>query len=333
MPANPNFDDIVTTTLRNRSGKLADNATRTMALLDRLKRKGKVKPADGGRTIVQELEVALNPNGGWYAGLDVLNANMHEPFSAAEFDWKQAYVPAVWSGLDKLRNQGEYAVINLVTSRIKNSEKSLMDLVAQASYSDGTGFGGKQLGGLGLMVVASPGTGTVGGIDRLANTFWRNQTATATMSGAGGAINIATNSPSSFLTAMNTLSIACTRGMDRPDLYVADAIAYRLYLESLQPLQRITNDQMAGYGFTALKYFGVGGNADVVLDNGYCPTKTMYALNTDYIYLRPHPERDFVPFGGDRIPVQQDATVRYVGFTGNMTVANMFLQGILTSTN
>jgi hypothetical protein len=60
MPANPNFDDIVTTTLRNRSGKLADNATVTTAFLDRLRRKRKVKPAAGGRTIVQELEVALN---------------------------------------------------------------------------------------------------------------------------------------------------------------------------------------------------------------------------------------------------------------------------------
>lgn len=331
MPANPNFDDIVTTTLRNRSGKLADNATRTMALLDRLRRKGKVKPADGGRTIVQELEVSLNPNGGWYAGLDVLSANMHEPFSAAEFDWKQAYVPAVWSGLDKLKNQGEFATINLVTSRVKNSEKSLMDLVAQASYSDGTGFGGKQLGGLGLFIVATPTTGVVGGIDRATNTFWRNQAATVSMS--ANQINIAASNPSNFLSALNALSIACTRGTDRPDLYVADAIGYRQYLESLQPLQRLTNTDMAGYGFTALKYFGVGGNADFVLDNGYCPTKTVFALNTDYIYLRPHPERDFAPFGGDRIPVQQDATVRYVGFTGNMTASNLFLQGTLTSGN
>lgn len=331
MPANPNFDDIVTTTLRNRSGKLADNATRTMALLDRLRRKGKVQPAEGGRTIVQELEVALNPNGGWYAGLDILNANMHEPFSAAEYDWKQAYVPAVWSGLDKLKNQGEYATINLISSRVKNSEKSLTDLVAQAVYSDGTGFGGKQLHGTQLFIVASPTTGTVGGIDRAANTFWRNVTTSASMS-VTGQVNLQTTNPSDFLRALNLLAINATRGTDHPDLYVADAIGYNMYLTSLQPIQRIMNTDMAGYGFTALKYFGVGGNADFVLDNGYCPTKTVYALNTDYIYLRPHPDRDFVPFGGDRIPVQQDATVRFVGFTGNMTASNLALQGIMTAT-
>lgn len=326
MPANPNFDDIVTTTLRNRSGKLADNATRTMALLDRLRRKGKVKMADGGRTIVQELEVALNPNGGWYAGLDMLNANLFEPFSAAEFDWKQAYVPAVWSGLDKLKNQGELATINLVASRIANSEKSLRDLVAQAAYSDGTGFGGKQMSGMQLYVVAVPTTGTVGGIDRASNTFWRNQVGSVIAMSTPS--NLTTANPPPFLTMLNGLAIACTRGTDSPDLYVADAIAYTRYLESVQPIQRVTNMEMAGYGFTNLKYSGMGGMADFVLDNGYCPTKTVYALNTDYIYLRPHPERNFESFGGDRVPVQQDATVRYVGFTGNLTVSNLFLQGV-----
>ena len=83
---------------------------------------------------------------------------------------------------------------------------------------------------------------------------------------------------------------------------MADGIGYRFYLESLQPIQRITDEELGGYGFTKLKYYGVGSNADFVLDNGYCPAKTVYALNTDYIYLRPHPDRNFVPFGGDRIP-------------------------------
>jgi hypothetical protein len=331
MPANSNFDDIVTTTLRNRSGKLADNATKTTVLLDRLRRKGKVKPAAGGRTIVQELETALNPNGGWYAGYDTLGTNPFEPFSAAEYDWKQAYVPVVWSGLEKLKNMGEFEVIDLVANRIKNGEKSLYDLVASASYSDGTGSGGKQLHGLGLFIVQANTSGIVGGIDRNLNTFWRNTTGSVTMSGT--TMNLASTNPSTFLAALNSLAINCTRGSDRPDLYVADGTGYKQYLESLQPIQRITNEQLGGYGFTNLKYYGVGSNADFVLDNGYCPTKTVYALNTDYIYLRPHPDRNFVPFGGDRIPVNQDATVRFLGFTGNMTASNLKLQGILSSTN
>ena len=330
MPANPNFDDMVTTTLRNRSGKLADNATRSMVLLDRLRRKGKEIPADGGRTIVQELEVALNTNGGWFAGYDPLNTVPFEPFSAAEYDFKQAYVPVVWSGIEKLKNNGEHATINLISSRVKNGEKSLKDLVAQAVYSDGSGSGGKQLHGLGLFIVATPTTGVVGGIDRASNSFWQNKAATVAMATAG---NIATQNPATFLTALNGLAILCTRGSDRPDLYIADGVGYNRYLESLQPIQRITNEELGGAGFTNLKYYGVGSNADFVLDNGYCPAKTVYALNTDYIYLRPHPDRNFVAFGGDRIPINQDATIRFLGFVGNMCASNLFLQGILTSTN
>lgn len=325
MPANPDFDDIVTTTLRNRSGKLADNATKTMVLLDRMRRKGKMKPADGGRTIVQELEVSLNPHGGWYAGMDLLNTNLHEPFSAAEYDWKQAFVPCVWSGIDKLRNKGEHASISLISSRLKNSEKSLTDLVAQAAYSDGSGFGGKQMHGLGLFVVAAPTSGMVGGIERSTNAFWQNKSASVTSI----AVNLVASNPGNYLVALNGLAIDTTRGSDRPDLFLADKNHYKVYLESLQPLQRITNTDMAGYGFTALKYFGVGGNSDFVLDNGYCPPSTTYALNSDYIYLRPHPDRDFVPFGGDRVPVNQDGTVRFVGFAGNMCASNLFTQGVL----
>lgn len=330
MPANPDFDDIVTTTLRNRNGKLADNATKTVAFLDRLRRRGKVKRDGGGRTIVVELEASLNPFGGWYAGTDTLNTNIHEPFTAAEYAWKMAYMPCVWSGEEALMNQGEHQVINLVTSRLKNSEKSLYDMVAQAVYSDGTGFGGKQLHGTQLFVVASPTSGTVGGIDRATNSFWQNQTGTVAMSAA---INMAATSPSAFLHALNLLVIATARGQDRTDLIVADSIGYTQYLESLQPLQQITSPEMAAAGFTALKYNGAGGVADFVLDNGYCPTKTVYALNTSFLYLHMHPERDFKSFGGERVPVNQDGVVRFVGFMGNLCASNLARQGVLTSTN
>ena len=144
--------------------------------------------------------------------------------------------------------------------------------------------------------------------------------------------NLAAVNPSAFLHALNLLAISCTRGTDRPDLYIGDQVSYLHYLESLQPIQRITNTEMAGYGFTTLKYY-LGGDADVVLDNGYCPAKTLYALNTDYIYLRPHPELNFAPLGGERQPFNQDSFVKFLGFMGNMCVSNMSLQGIMTSAN
>lgn len=58
--ASPNLSEIVTTTLRNRSKKLADNVSNNTALLFKLKQNGNVKKVGGGRTIVQELEYAEN---------------------------------------------------------------------------------------------------------------------------------------------------------------------------------------------------------------------------------------------------------------------------------
>ena len=60
--ANPSstMTEVVTMTLRNRTGKLADNVSQNNVLLNRLQKKGKIKPVSGGRTIVQELEYAEN---------------------------------------------------------------------------------------------------------------------------------------------------------------------------------------------------------------------------------------------------------------------------------
>ena len=72
--------------------------------------------------------------------------------------------------------------------------------------------------------------------------------------------------------------------------------------------------------------------ADVVLDGGRggnCPANHMYMLNTDYIYYRPHEDRNMVPLDPDRYSVNQDATVKLIGWAGNMTMANRFMQGVI----
>jgi hypothetical protein len=326
MPANPDFDDIVSATMKNRARKAIDNATSTTAGLDRARRKGKVKTLGGGSTIVRPLEVALNPHGGWYDGGDPLDVSAFEPFSAAEYAWKNAYVSCTWFGPEKRKNSGKEQMFNLILGRIKNSERSLYELVAQAFYSDGTGDGGKQMAGTNLLVAVDPTQGSVGGIPRADNVWWQNQIEAVDFDAA---VNYLTANPSPFVSAMNKLAIECVRGTDRPDLWLFDAIGYGNYLSSLQPMQQVSNTEVAGHGFTNLKYFGAGQSSDVVLDNGFCPTKTGFALNTDYLYLEVHEDMDFAPIGGERMPINQDATVRLYGFMGNLTLSNAARQGRL----
>lgn len=295
--------------------------TKNNALLNRLKRKGNVKPVSGGRTIVQELEYAENGTYQRYSGYEALNISPSDVFTGAEYNYAQAACAVSISGLEQLQNSGEEQIIDLLAGRIKNAEKTMANNISIDCYSDGTASGGRQIGGLQLLVPAV-NTNTVGGINAGTYTFWQNIAYSSVTNGGAAA------SAAVMQRYMNSIWVQLVRGSDKPDLIIADNNYWRFYLESLQAIQRIQSDEMASAGFSSLKYM----NADVVLDGGFgggAPTNSMYFLNTDYIFLRPHTERNFAPIGDDRYAVNQDALVKLIGFAGNMTVSNRRLQGFL----
>jgi len=319
--ASPNWTDIMTTTIVNRQKKLADNVSNNNALLKRLESKGKIKPADGGTKIAQELEYGENGTFLWYSGYDNLTITPSEVLSAAEFDWKQCAVAVTMSGLEELQNSGVERMIDLMDARISNAEKTMKNKMAAAVYGDGTAAAGKAIGGLGL-IVADSGTGQVGNIDAATWTFWKNQTFDATTDGTAAA------TAANILAYMNRMWLKLCRGTDKPDLLVADDAYYTLYWSALLPNQRFTSPAMAQAGFESLKYM----SADVVFDGGMggaCPLNHMYFLNTDYIYLRPHTDRQYVPLNPDRYMNNQDAVWKLIGWAGNMTTSGRKFQGVL----
>lgn len=269
--------EIVTTTLRNRTGKLADNVTKNNALLYRLRAKGRVKPVTGGRTIVQELNYQENGTYKRYSGYEVLNISPSDVFTGAEYNYAQAAVAVSISGLEMLQNSGEEAIIDLLEGRIENAEQTLTNNVALDTYSNGTADGGRQIGGIQLLVSSTPTSGIVGGIDPSVWAFWRNVAFSGVTNG-GAAVSTGT-----IQTYMNRVYLQLVRGSDAPDLIVADNNFYRYYLESMQAIQRVSSDEMAELGFQTLKYM----NSDVVLDGGFgggAPINTMYFLNTKYLF-------------------------------------------------
>lgn len=320
--ASPNLSEAVTMTLRNRSKKLADNVSDNTALLMRLKERGNARPFSGGRTIVEEIAYAENSTYRRYSGYDLLNVSASDQFTAAEFEIKQAAVAVVMSGLEELQNAGPEQSIDLMGARIKNAERTMMNNISADVYSAGTADGGKQIGGL-QSLVADDGTGTVGGINSSTWSFWNNQFYDFSDEGP-------TPGSSTIQSAMNQLYLLCSRNRDHPDLIVADNLYFRYYWESLQAIQRITNEKMAAAGYENLRFMG----ADVVFDGGLggdAPASHMYFLNTDYIHWRPHRSRNMVPLNPERYATNQDALVRLLAFAGNMTVSNRSLQGVIVA--
>lgn len=255
----------------------------------------------------------------YYSGGEVLNIGSSDVMSAAEFDWKQAACAVVATGLEvDVQNTGKEAIIDLLESRIKNAERTMKNNICNGMYSDGTGTGGKQIGGLQLLVADAPTTGTVGGINRANYSFWRNQVWDATSDGG------AATSSTTIQANMNATYLRCSRGGDKPDLILADSVYYKHFWASLQAIQRITDSKMADAGFQSIKFAG----ADVVYeDNTGMPASHMYFLNTDYIFLRYAAKRLFKPL--EKVQsINQDAMVQLITFAGNMTTSNASLQGV-----
>lgn len=323
-----NIGDLVTTTLRNRTRKLADNVTRNNAILNELsKRAMGFLPFDGGRVIDQEINYANNSNATWYAGYETVAINPQETFSMAEFDMKLLAVAVSISGQEMLQNSGAERSINLVASRVMNAEQTMDNVVATSMYSDGTGSGGKEIGGLQLLVADTP-TNTVGGISRSSWPFWANISQAGTFTAAG------------IQASMDNLWVSLVRGTDRPKIILADNTAWSAYLQSLQALQRFTDPKVAEGGFSTLAFMG---NVPVILDGGYqgstapppgpptggSPASHMYFLNTNFLHFRPHQDRNMVVMDPDRYSTNQDAVIKLIGWAGNLTISNGFLQGVL----
>ena len=318
--ASPNLGELATVTLRNRRGKLADNVLNHNALLRYLNRAGNADPADGGRTIIEELEYASNSTFKYYSGYETLDITPQTVFDAAEYNWKQAAVVVSFSGLEERQNMGKEQSIKLVDRRIRNAEKTMQNNLSTGVYSDGTGTSGKQIGGLQLLVADDPTTGTVGSISRATYSFWQNQL-------YDFSVNSVTPSSSTIQTAMDSIWLSCIRGADAPKIFVAGTTYFTYFWQSLTTIQRISSDTSATSGFRELAFNGPGGTAMVMYDAS-CSATRMYCLNTDYLFWRPHPSANIEQLDR-RQSVNQDATVIPIIFMGNLTMSNAQRQGVI----
>ena len=315
---NTSYTEIISTTLDNYRSKLSDNVLNHNALLAKLKANGNTDTAGGGAKLLENLMYDENGMFKWYSGYETLDVFGSDVLTSASFDWKQANCNVTMSGLEDLQNDGSQAVHNLVKARITVAEKTMQNQIGASLFYANTEHSGKAIGGLQHLVADLPTSGTVGGIDRSTNAWYRNQFYDFSTESV-------TASASTIQHAMNRTYLRCTRGKDTPDLIVAGETYFTYYEESLQAQQRFMSETEAAGGFKGYKYKG----AVVVYDEN-CAATRMYLLNTDYIHFRPHARRNFVTLDR-KSSVNQDATVVPLYWAGNMTISNASLQGVIVA--
>ena len=312
------YDALLTTTLANYRKTLVDNIFDDYPFLSyingklgRAMRGGSIKRVvDGGESIVEHLLYEQNSTVKSYAGAETLDTTLQEGMTLARYAWKQYAVSVGITGLEKRNNQGEAAMINLLTAKTKQAEMSLRDRMSVDSFSDGTGNGSKNLTGLAALVST---TATVGGIAPATYTWWKaNVTSTAGSFAATG------------IDKMRTMFNNITFGNDKPDFIVTDQNVYEYYEKTLQPQERFGSNTVADAGFMNLTFKGV----PLVFDRD-CTSGYMYFLNSEYLSFVVHRDADFST-GPFVTPENQDVSTAMIIFQGNLTTNNRRKLGVIT---
>lgn len=316
MPANPSFDALVTTTLKNYRKTLADNITAHEALWFQMKQKGFIREDEGGTSIVEPLLTGTNSTVKSFSGYDIIDTTPQEGISAAEFSWKQIAGSVSISGEEEFKNSGSKTrILSLLEAKLTQLELSMKLFLNEQLFADGTGNGGKDITGLALAVEDGAAWSTYGGIDSslAANAFWRNQW-------AGSVGSFAANGVDKWRTLYNSAS----RGASKPTLIVTTQAIFEAYEKSLAVNERFTDTKMGDAGFQNLLYKAT----PIVFDDDTTAGYT-YFLNADFLRFVIGRGRNFVstPF---QKPENQEAKVSQVILYGNLTCNNRARQAVAT---
>ena len=306
--SNPNFDALLSTTLANYRDQLTDNVFTARPLTYFLTDKGRIRMLNGGTKIVEPLIYGQNSTVASYSGYDTISLTAQSGITAAEYEWKQYAASIAISGIEEAKNNGEQEIINLLEAKIMQAEESMREGFNQMFFADGTGNSGKNWNGLGNIVEAS---GTVGGIDRSTNTYWRSYE-----ENTAGALTLA-----QMNTAYNSVSV----GNDHPDIVLTTQTLYEKYESLLQPQLRYTDTKTADAGFQNLLF-----KAAPVTYDTHCTAGVVYFLNSKYLTLVGHSGKWFAQTDFIR-PENMDARYALIMCYGNLTCRNAAKQGKLTA--
>jgi hypothetical protein len=247
-------------------------------LFNRLSEGKAFKGIDGGRSINGPIEYAINTTVKAYTDLDLLDTTRIDVFDEFTFPWKEYAGTVVMSELERAKNQGSGRKFALLDAKLENLRNSFKRAMNTDMYGDGTGTGGKVLGGLGLLVPVNPALGTMGGINRATYTFWRSQQVTGTM----------TTAPFDNLQAsMRRLYNLCSNGVNggHPSFAVTTMTIFEAYEAMLVKNERYVREGKSDKGVSGFKGDSLMfKDIDIAYDIA-CPAGLLYMLNTDNLKL------------------------------------------------
>lgn len=241
--------------------KPTDNIFTSRGLFYFLGDKGFKESSDGGRLIEFSLMYAENTTFRSYAETEDLDITRIDVFDAARFDWKVNAGTVVFSALEQARASGSNQKFDLSAEKLENGKDSHIAALNRQMWSDGTGNGGKDIGGVQLLIAIAPTTGTVGGINRATWSFYRNR------QNSGAKTSTAYDN---LRSSMRTTYNQCSDGgvENAPTAWGTDRTTFEGYTSLLVANERYAKDGSkdrggdAGFDNNALMFMGAKGFYD-----------------------------------------------------------------------
>lgn len=346
------YDALLTTTLDAYvgGGTLFDNIFKESAFLAALRRFDAVQTQNGGERIRAPLMYGDNNTIKSYQGYDVLDTTPQDGMTTAFYEWKEIGGTISISRKEERQNSGEAAIIGLLSSKIKQAEMTMREVLntqlIQGTVSGTTfvpGNDAKDLYPLGYFLrkdnTANPATGgNVGNISASANSWWRHHTAVfdSGSKDTGNDFAVSVSTWKGLNVGLKRLYNFCSRGSGgSPNLAVFDQVTYESYESSLDDKTRYNDTKMADMGFETIKLRGATciwdelvpsiDTGDVTGASGF--VGTAFLLNTNFYRLIIDSETDIVttPFV---TPENQTAKTAKILFMGNAAVSNLRKHGV-----
>ena len=305
--------------------KLVDNIKKKSVLLDRML--GKSRPNASGNQIVQPVEFADSSARGFYSKYAELDVDPGEFAKSAKYDWAQAYASVSISGFEERVNDNPEKLVDLLTAKMKNAEKSLAKHFSNALYGEQS----SDLGSLqDIAKQSNPSSGALGGITNAssANPWWKGAFVDAHTDATDRAIpGVTPGSTSKFDGQSTVIDEIFRKGWeamskdsgDKPSLIVVPQIVFDMYEQFLSDKKRtptMASGEVADAGFIGMKYRGV----DLVVDPS-CPAGKAYFINEEYLRMV-HSRKANFTFSGFKAPVKQDAKTGHILWMGQLVCSN-----------
>lgn len=222
----------------------------------------------GAVYLVQPVFTGRNPTA---AGVSNFNSPMSIPADTGQaavynFSWYQALTTV--NAQEASVAKTEHEMVNLLQERLQQSVASLLEVIGDDLFSTTDATLGKVAGIPYAVQAPTSGTSAFGGIDRVAQSWWRSQVLSSV-----GTLTLQK--------LANAYNLGMQQGGRGPDLIVMPPDLFSAFESLIIASTRFTPDEdMVEAGFPGYLFKG----ATVVFDSRV-PAGTIFLLNTNSLYL------------------------------------------------